>query len=58
MKYKIGDKVELTNGCIVVITDIQGSIGGEQCYIAGISPIPEERIIRKIEDYEVEKIIS
>ena len=50
MKYKIGDKVELTNGCIVVITDIQGRIGGEQCYIAGTSPIPEERIIRKIED--------
>ena len=47
MKYKIGDKVE---GCIVVITDIQGSIGGEQCYIAGTSPIPEGRIIRKIED--------
>lgn len=50
MKYKIGDKVELTNGCIVVITNIQGSIAGEQCYIAGTSPIPEERIIRKIED--------
>lgn len=50
MKYKIGDKVELTNGCIVIITDIQGSIGDEQCYIAGISPITEERIVRKIEN--------
>ena len=49
MKYEIGDKVELTNGSIVTITDIQGSISGEQCYIAGICPIPEEKIVRKIE---------
>lgn len=49
MKYEIGDKVELTNGSIVTITDIQGSISGEQCYIAGTCPIPEERIVRKIE---------
>ncbi len=50
MKYNIGDKVELINGCIVVITNIQESIGGEKCYIAGTSPIPEENIIRKVED--------
>lgn len=50
MKYEIGDKVELDNGSIVVITDIKGCIKGEQCCIAGIVPIPEDRIIRKIED--------
>ncbi len=50
MKYQIGDKVELRNGCIVVITDIRGSITGDYCYIANTSPIPEDRIIRKIED--------
>ena len=48
MKYKVGDKVELKNGCIVVITDIQGSIAGDYCYIARTSPISEDMIIRKI----------
>lgn len=50
MKYEIGDKVELKNGCIVVITDIQGSITGDYCYISNTSPITEDMIIRKIED--------
>lgn len=50
MKYNIGDKVELKNGCIVVITDIQHGISGDYCYITGISPIPEESILKKIED--------
>lgn len=50
MKYKIGDKVELKNGCIVVITDIQYGISGDYCYIANTTPIPEERIMRKIQD--------
>ncbi len=50
MKYKIGDKVELKNGCVVVITDIRYGINGDYCYIADISPIPEERILKKIEN--------
>lgn len=47
MKYQIGDKVELKNGCIVTITDIQGSLSGEYCYISHTSPITEDKIVRK-----------
>lgn len=50
MKYKIGDKVELKNGCIAIITDIQSSLDGNCCYISYMSPITEDMIIRKIDD--------
>lgn len=50
MKYQIGDKVKLKNGCIAIITDIQSSIDGSYCDISYMSPITEDMIIGKIED--------
>lgn len=50
MKYQIGDKVELTNGCIVTITDIISTIDRAELYAAGIVPVPLEHIKRKVED--------
>ena len=49
MKYKIGDKVELDNGSIVEITNIHKNLSDEM-YLAGGMPVPEEKIVRKIED--------
>lgn len=48
MKYEIGDIVELKNGCIVEITNIHKNLSDE-IYISNGSPIPEDRILRKIE---------
>lgn len=48
MKYKVGDIVELDNGCIVEITNIHSNLSDE-IYLAGGTPIPEQKIIRKIE---------
>ena len=49
MKYKIGDKVELNNGNIVEITNIHRNLSDE-VYLAGGIPIPEERIVKKVEN--------
>lgn len=51
MKYQIGDTVEPKNGYIITITDIQYGISGEHCYITETVPIPEEKIVRRIEKY-------
>ncbi len=55
MKYQIGDKVELDNGCITEIIEIPLQNGPKPIYGTGtghsvIVPITEDRIIRKIED--------
>lgn len=50
MKYNIGDKVELKNGSIVIITDIKKCLSGDYCYIARTVPIPEENIVCKVMD--------
>ncbi len=55
MKYEIGDKVELKNGSIVMITDILSNMNNTIVYGASkghseIIPITEDRTIRKIED--------
>ena len=55
MKYEIGDKVELKNGSVVLITDILTSMDDVIIYGASkghseIIPIAEDKILRKIED--------
>lgn len=49
LMYEIGDKVELKNGSIVIITDILPTVDGTVIYATGNVPIPEENIERKID---------
>ncbi len=49
MKYDIGDKVELKNGCIVEITEIHKNLSDE-IYISRNIPISEDKIVRKVEE--------
>lgn len=48
MKYNIGDKIELKNGSIVIITDIVKGVSGDYCYISHTVPISEENIVCKV----------
>lgn len=55
MKYEIGDKVELKNGCVVTITDILSNMDNIPVYGTSkghseVFPITEDKIVRKIED--------
>lgn len=55
MKYKIGDKVELTNGCVVYIKTIPNQTENMPIYGIGyehsaISVVREDEITRKIEN--------
>lgn len=47
MKYKVGDIVELDNGCIVEITNIHYNMS-DVIYLAGGIPVPEYMIVKKI----------
>ena len=49
MQYKIGDKVELTNGSIVEITDYANSLDEKEGYIVNntILKLPNE-IVKKV----------
>lgn len=50
MQYKIGDKVELTNGSIAEITSYANSMSGEEGYIVNNSILkrPNE-IVKKVD---------
>lgn len=53
MKYKIGDKVQLRNGCTIEIVNIPNQTSDIPIYGVGskyspISVITEEEILRKI----------